>query len=201
MGEVAERSGGADSGAALVEAAISLVVVIALVAGITTVAGTALPSTALDRLAVRAARLATSFSGTAPSDLEVLTLIGAGLDGGVLERLVLYRPVNASGDMPAACADLRPATAVPAGVAGWCTVFGPAHLAAVAGGQRPPVGCAPGSWEVYWCPSVRVRDGSATLGVRIEVRHPDRSDPTGTGAITVSSSAVLALDPIIGPED
>lgn len=195
---MADRSQGHESGAALIEASVALILLILLTMGVTTVAGTWGPATGADRLAVRAARMAGSVVDPPRSDLDLLSLVGASLGRGTLHRLLIYRPDGPGGDPMAACARLEPEQGVATGVTGWCTAYGPEHLDLLRRGEAPPSGCAPGSWEVFWCPEER-RDGyggSAWIGVLVEL-HTDASAVPGgsdTPALTVGR-AVVALDP------
>ncbi len=180
------------------EAALALVVVVALIAGVSVVGTDLGGETRTSQLATRAVRLAARIGDRPTSDLDLLALVGAGLGGATLERLVVYRPADADGGVPPGCGGLRPTGTTPIGVVGWCTAFGPAHLAALADAPASARGCGSASWEGAWCPEVRRSDGAAPgwVGVLLEVRGPG-----GGGVIADASSvhrgrAVAALDPL-----
>lgn len=178
---------------------MALVVVVALIVGVSKVSDSWGSEMTADRLAARAARLAATVVDPEVSDLDVLALIGAGLGKATLERLVIYRPPGPDGAPSSACAALRPVGTAPAGVAGWCVAYGPGHLAAVATGGVPEVSCSAGSWDESWCPSRRrPDDGTAGwVGVRVEVRSRPGGTVDATDASGRSSAqAVAALDPV-----
>lgn len=190
-----------ERGAAILEAAVSLVVLVALVLGVTTVARSWGRQTDVDRLAARAARAGARVVDQPASDLEVLELVGAELEGATLERLVLFRPSGPQGLPSPECASQRPSGTTPGGVSGWCSTYGPGHLAALAVTQ-PATGCVPGSWESAWCPGQRrTGDGSSSwLGVLLDVRHaPTGGWEAGSAPTVVTGRAVVALDPL--PEE
>lgn len=184
----------------MVETALVLVVLVTLAAGVTTVAGTWGPVTSADRLAARTARMVAGVTQGPPSDLDVLALVAAGPDGPNVERLVVYRPAGPLGEPTTACAGLRPQGSAAAGVAGWCTVYGPGHLAALAtagGGSR---GCGPGSWEAAWCPTSRRADPATGgwIGVLVELRVGSPALPWGVRRDPLArAQAVVALDPLV----
>jgi hypothetical protein len=192
------RHGSRESGVALVEAALVLVVVVALLAGVSAVSGEWGEQTRTEQLVTRAARLAARHTDPVTSDLDVLALVGGGLGAATLERLVVYRPVGVDGAPPPACVELRPTGTVPAGVVGACTAFGPGHLEALAGAPVSARGCGPGSWEVTWCPATRrtTADAPGWIGILLDVRGPDGATvSSGAGAIRRSARAVAAVDP------
>lgn len=188
------RRGPGESGAALVEAALVLVVVVALITGVSVAGAEWGGGTRVGQLATWAVRLAARSSDPPTSDLEVLALVGAGLGSASLERLVVYRPTGADGSIPSGCADLWPTGTDPVGVTGSCNAFGPGHLAALAGAPAGARGCDPGSWEVSWCPAARRRGPGSPewVGVLLEVRTPAASADT---TIAHRARAVAALDP------
>ena len=199
-----ERRTGGDHGAVLLEAALGLVVVVALLLGVTAVAERWGPRTTADRLVWRAARLAAQAGDTSVGDRAVAELVAGGLGEATLERLIVFRPVDASGRPTSACLSLRPASPVAVGVAGWCNAYGAPHLATLtptggtgsAGGGG--WGCGSGGWESPWCPATRQRDrsGSGWVGVRLELRRPPSSGTSGPGPL-VTVTAVAALDPVV----
>ena len=195
------RGPSAEEGAALVEASVALILLVSLTLGIAAVAGPWGSRTETDRLAARAVRLAARVVDRPASDLEVLSLVAAGLGSGTLERLVVYRPTGPEGAPSSACAALRPVGTAPAGVAGWCTAFGPGHLAALRAGGATVPSCAPGSLEAAWCPSTRrTADGTAAwVGVLVEVRRSGGGDGPGSEPPElIGARAVAALDPLPG---
>lgn len=188
-----------DAGAVLLEAALALMVVVTLVVGVSQVSGSWGSETSTDRLAARAVRMAASVGQPQVSDLDLLALVGAGLGEATLQRILIYRPAGPDGAPSASCAALRPAGTAPAGVAGWCVVYGPEHLAAWASGGAPLVSCAAGAWDESWCPARRRPDDGATgwVGVLVEVRPRLGGSWDAAGASEVSSAqAVAALDPV-----
>lgn len=188
-----------DTGAVLLEAAISLLVIVALVVGVSVVSASLGAATTLDRLAGRAVRLAGSARDPLPSDLEVLALMAGVESAEVFERLVIYRPLGPHGGVPSACRSLQPEGVAPSGVAGWCTAYGPGHLEGLEAAPPWARGCGPESWERAWCPAMRraVQDAGPQVGVLVEFRVRPQV-PRGDETSIVAARAVAALDPVMG---
>ena len=188
----------AESGVALVEAALALVVAVALLAGVSVVGREWGGGTQAEQLATRAARLAARLTDPVTSDLDILAFVEGGLGGATLERLVVYRPDGVEGAPSPACLGLQPTGIAPAGVAGACTAFGPGHLEALADAPVSARGCGPQSWEASWCPALRRSEAGtpAWVGVLVEVHRPGGAGAGGAeAAIHHSARAVAALDP------
>ena len=191
-----------DSGVVLIEAALVVVILVALIGGIVEVGSLSRSRIALERLSSSAAR--TIATGTAASsDLDVLRAVGESigtLPGADVRRVVVFRSDTGSGGLPQGCEAVRPTGTEAAGVAGVCNVYGPAHVDAAISLSRvaPPTGCAPPSWEAAWCPASRVRDlpGSERAGVLIEVtQHSPTAGLFGFRSSVITATAVVMLEP------
>jgi len=191
-----------DSGVVLIEAALVVVILVALIGGIVEVGSLSRSRIALERLSSSAARVIAA--GTAASsDLDVLRAVGESvgtLPGADVRRVVVFRSDTGSGGLPQGCETVWPTGTEAAGVAGVCNVYGPAHVdAAVSLSMAiPPTGCAPPSGEAAWCPASRVRDlpGTERAGVLIEVtQHALAIGLFGSQSRVISVTAVAMLEP------
>jgi len=191
---------GADAGAALVETAVVLTLVMVLVSGVVGVSSAASSAAGLERAVSAALREVTAVGG-GDSDLAVLARVSAyvaaqpGLD---VERIVVFNATAARGVVPRSCATLPLDGASPAGIAGTCNVFGPAHLAALDSQAVPAPGCGPQSWEQWWCPTQRQRNrpDPDRVGIHVAVTHtPGPLLVSVPGADRLSATAVATLDP------
>lgn len=190
-----------ESGAVLVEAAIVVVVLLALIGGIVEVGSVSRARVALERLSSSAARVTAMGSLSASSDLEMLRTVGESLNtlpGVALRRVVVFRSDSPSGAPPPACDGLQPLGATAAGVPGLCNVYGPAHVEAVLSPSQPPTGCSPPSWEAAWCPASRDRQhpGGDHAGVLIEIeQYPLAAGLFTSRARLLTTTAVVLLEP------
>jgi hypothetical protein len=192
---------GRERGAVMVEAALVVVVLVALIGGIVDVGSLAQSRIALERLTSSAARATTMGIPSPPSDLPVLLGISESLDampGVVLQRIVVFRSDSTPGELPPQCADVWPAGTSAAGVQGVCNVYGPGHVDALRAGQPYLAGCSPPSWEALWCPASRVRlaSGPDHAGVFVQIQHhPAVSGPLTVSPRTLTSTTVARLEP------
>jgi hypothetical protein len=192
---------GQECGAVMVEAAVVVVMLVALISGIVDVGSLAQSRIALERLVSSAARATTTGTTSPPSDLPMLIGIGESLDampGVVLQRIVVFRSESTLGELPAQCADVWPAGTSATGIQGVCNVYGPGHVDALRAGQPYAAGCSPPSWEALWCPASRVRlaSGADHAGVFVEVQHhPAVSGPFTATPRTLTSTTVARLEP------
>lgn len=189
-----------ESGAVMVEAALVVVILVALISGIVDISSLARTRIALERLASSSARVTAMGASPASTDLDVLEAVAGSLEtmpGAVVRRVMVFRVESATGAPAPECEGLQPETASASGVAGLCNVYGPAHFAAMGSSVQPPMGCTPPSWEGAWCPAQRSRQQPAAdhAGVLIEVEQR----PLATGMFTsqvrvLTATAVVLLE-------
>lgn len=191
---------GGDTGAALVEAAVALTVVMVLLSGVVAVSSASSAAAGLERV-VSAAVRDTTVVGAAGSDVAALARIAAhvgdlrSLD---VERVVVFNATAHGAAVPAECMALPVDGGHPAGVAGVCNVFGPAHLDVLRSGAAPEPGCGAQSWERWWCPPQRrrTRPNPDRVGVHVVVAHdPGALLVRVPGADRISATAVATVDP------
>lgn len=185
----------------MVEAALAVVLLVALIGGIVEVGSVSRSRVAMERLSSSAARVTAMGTVSSSSDFEMLKTVGESLDalpGVVLRRVVVFRSDSPSGALPEECDGLQPLAATATGVAGRCNVYGPMHLDALLSQSQPPSGCSPPSWEAAWCPALRDRGypGADHAGVLIEVEQR----PLVSGLFTsqprlLATTAVALLEP------
>jgi len=184
----------------VVEAALVVVVLVSLIAGIVEIGSLSRSRISLERLAWSAARVTAMNTGSPSSDLDVLKAVGESLEavpGAVLRRVVVFRSVTAAGTPPGVCQGLWPQGTAASGVPGQCNVYGPDHVSAAVSLASIPTGCAPPSWEAAWCPASRVRGLPEPdhAGVLIEVEQlPTAPGLFAIGSRTVSATAVVRLE-------
>lgn len=189
-----------ESGAVVVEAALVVAVLVAVISGIVEVGSLSRSRIVVERLAWSAARVTAIDTASGSSDLDVLKAVGESLEvvpGAVVRRVVIFRSDTTSGTPPQACRDLWPVGTAARGVQGQCNVYGPDHVDAVVSATSMPTGCSPPSWEAAWCPASRVRDLSAShhAGVLIEMeQHPAVVGLFTFGSRTLSATAVVRLE-------
>lgn len=185
----------------MVEAALVVVILVALISGIVDISSVARTRIALERLASSSARVTAMGASPASTDLELLEAVAGSLHampGVVVRRVMVFRVESDTGAPPPQCEGLRPETASASGVAGLCNVYGPAHFTAMGSSVQPPMGCTPLSWEGAWCPAQRNRQQPLAdhAGVLIEVEQ----QPLATGMFTsqprvLTATAVVLLEP------
>ena len=162
-------------GAALVEFALVVPVVMMLVFG-TIEGGFYLgDSNVVSRAVQRSARVGAGLADRRTADYETLRALETSLTGlrvtSVRRVIVFDAEVTADGDVPPSCLALeRPDDLSIVGITGTCNVYSPTQLVS----DEPSHfdgGCSGDDWDRYFCPTHRSRDGfdPDVLGVYIEL--------------------------------
>jgi hypothetical protein len=199
-----------DEGAVLVEFALVAPLLILLVFGLIDYGRLLNEQNLLVRAGQSAARTGASQGPDRFADYNILQSIEASLaslDGGDVERVVVFRASSADGTVPPACANLAIADDLSAkGVSSGsvrCNVYSRAQVeyrGDVLARFPAAANCA-GGWDASWCPTSRSRGSDTTdpdfLGVYVKV---GTSSLTGVVALPTSdltSTSVFRLDPCI----
>jgi Tfp pilus assembly protein PilV len=178
-----------DRGAALVEGAISMVLLGVLVTGIIEYGYAWRQATVVEKAVQQGARLGASAADDPLSDytaLQALRTTLASADSTALQQVVVYRSSTPAGGIP----DPQCLTT---SVAGVCNRYVASDLA------RPSsqFGCAGSAPDRFWCPTGRERDRRPRpdyLGVHVRVRYAGMTGLIPAGRV-LDRSAVYALEP------
>lgn len=180
-------AGGEERGAAVVEFAIVVTLLLAILAGMIDY-GFAFNSSRHAEGAVRtAARQGAAAGEQRLADLAVLRAVNAAFvtrDDRVLQ-VTVYRVASGSdGSIPSGCGQGSP------GITGVCNVYTPAQVASLTASDFSDPACA-GEPDELWCPANRPvdNDAGALLGVAIWVQHDSIFDLTPNSGLLVHTAA------------
>jgi Flp pilus assembly protein TadG len=184
------RSRRAERGAALVELALVVPILVMLVVGIAEFGFGYKDRMTVQTATRTGARVGSNLGNNAQSDYNILQGVKSAL-GSVstanIQMIVVYKSTTADGAVPATCL-------AGTSVAGSCNVYNAAALSAAS----TSFGCGTGALDVMWCPTTRSVDqgsGLDYLGVYVQVRHNFISGFLGSRSVTLKDKAVLRLEP------
>ncbi len=192
-----ERAGG-DSGAALVEFALVLPIITVLLLGIFEYGNLWRQVGTLERAAQQGARTVTQQADGRFADYEALRSVDSatrGMSGVEVTRVIVYRPADADGTVPAGC--------LGGSVAGTCNTYTGAQARTVnpsgfptAGGSTNPT-CAGGSWDQGWCPTTRPRSDTSPMqvGVHVTIEYTPVTGLIPGPTLEVTRQAVYQIEP------
>jgi Flp pilus assembly protein TadG len=184
------RSRRTERGAALVELALVVPILVMLVVGIAEFG-----FGYRDRLTVQTAtrtgaRVGSNLGDDAQTDYNILQGVKSAM-GSIavanIDKIIVYKSTTADGAVPAACL-------AGSSVTGSCNVYAASALSAAS----TSFGCGSGALDTSWCPTTRSVDQGAGLdylGVYIQVRHNFISGFLGSRTVTLKDKAVLRLEP------
>ncbi len=186
-------------GAALVEAALALPLVLLIVFGIVE-AGLALrDSNVLSRSVQASARTGARVADGRTADYEVLRALQSGLSAvkaSSISRVVIY-DATADASVPTNCRTVpRPNDLSAVGFSN-CNVYSRLQVTTDDPTGFDGAGCA-GDWDVNFCPSGRTRDGDTPtrLGVWVELDY-DNFLPLVPSAVSLTERAIFQLEPCV----
>jgi hypothetical protein len=183
---------GGERGAALVELALIVPILVMLVVGIAEFG-----FGYRDRLTVQTAtrtgaRVGSSLGDDPQADYNILQGVRSAL-GSIsttnIDKIIVYKSATADGAVPSTCL-------TSGSQAGSCNVYDASALTA----PSTSFGCGSGDLDTSWCPTSRVvlqaaSSGPDYLGVYLQVRHNFFSGFLGTRQLTLKDKAVLRLEP------
>jgi hypothetical protein len=185
------RPGRSERGAALVEFALIVPILMMLVVGIAEFGFGYRDRLTIQTATRTGARVGTTLGSTATIDYEILQGVKSAL-GSIptanIDKIIVYKSTTADGAVPSLCLSGGSQT-------GSCNVYAPSALTAPASS----FGCGLGDLDVAWCPTTRVVSqavGLEYLGVYVQVRHDFFSGFLGTRQVTLKDKAVLRLEPV-----
>jgi hypothetical protein len=186
------RPGRSERGAALVELALIVPVLVMLVVGIAEFGFGFRDRLTIQTATRTGARVGTTLGNTATIDYEILQGVKSAL-GSVptskIDKIIVYKSQTADGAVPSQCLSVG-------STANTCNVYSAADLSA----PVSSFGCGSGDLDTAWCPatmrSVSQSAGLDYLGVYIQIRHDFFSGFLGTRQITLKDKAVLRLEPV-----
>lgn len=197
-----------EQGAALVEFALVLPVLVTLVLGVAEYGFAWRDSSTVATAARAGARTGASLAFNGQADYSILTSVSAALaDVGAaqIQRIVIYKASSSDGAVPSTC------TTTPAdGISGVCNVYRPADLSLTSSSftsSTTPAGTACNNAAVtskrdrYWCPTSRkspsMTGGPDYVGVWIAVRYDAITNIIPNGSVTLKDDAVMRIEPQI----
>jgi hypothetical protein len=187
-----------DRGAALVEFALVLPLITALLLGIFEYGNAWRQVGTLERAAQQGARTVTQQANGRFADYEALRSVDSatrGMAGVEVTRVVIYRVTNPDGTVPGAC--------LSGSVGGLCNTYSGAQARTTnpagfvtAGGSGNPT-CGGGSWDAGWCPTSRPRSDTSPLriGVHVTVDYTPVTGMIPGPTMTISRTAVYQIEP------
>lgn len=185
------RRADGERGAVLVEVALVVPLLLALVLGIIELGFVSQRQQQVVAATRSATRVASSAGDDRLADYEVLLAVEAALDdvdAADVERIIVFKAL-AGGALPPGC-ETGP-------VNGWCNhydgsafAYDPISFSTTSGT------CSTSAPDHYWCPLDRSRDlfaGTDWLGVRVEVRHHENT--TFLGERLLTDTSVMRVEP------
>jgi Flp pilus assembly protein TadG len=192
-----------ERGAAMVEMALVLPVLILLVMGVLEFGLAWRASLTVSNALRSATRTAANTGEDRLADYNALTALNsamAGIDNATILRVIIYE-APANGTVPASC--LTAAATAARGVNNLCNVYTTADLAGLAtttnfGGTA--VTCVATAWDDKWCPPTEreanpgATGGADYLGIYVEVDYDFSTGLFGDG-ITIEDRTIMRLEP------
>jgi Flp pilus assembly protein TadG len=192
-----------DRGAAIVEFALMLPVLTALVLGIFEYGMAWHDTAAVERAVQNAGRVGASQGDSRHADYEALRAVESSLQSAErleVVKVVIFRSTDANGVVPTACRDYN-VSGLTVGSFGinsggvQCNVYTNTQVQS-SGQSGFPLATCTGAWDQQWCPLNRdnTRPSSDFLGVYLEVRYESM---TGLlpNTITIKRSSIYLLEP------
>jgi hypothetical protein len=152
-----------------------------------------------------AARTGSSIAKGRYADFEIIRAVDAstqGMAGAEIERVVVFRATADDGEVPPACLALDVASSPMAsrGVTSLCNVYSRAQVQTrfpTGFGGHP--GCAPGSWDRWWCPAQRsnIEPDLSYLGVHVRLHYRPLTGILPGPVMTIERTAVYRLEPCV----
>jgi Flp pilus assembly protein TadG len=160
----------------------------------------------VQRAAQNAARTASNVANGGLADYMALQSVYASTGNmsstTTLQMVVIYKANGiTNGTPPSSCTSLTPSASSAVGVSGLCNVYSATQTktTSFAGfplGSSSSPSCPSGSWAVNWCPSSRVRDGSAdTVGVYVKFQYSSITGLMPGRSATLTAYGVYKLEP------
>lgn len=199
-----------DRGAAFVEFALAVPVLVLLGLGIIESGLLWMSSNDVTAVSRNAARSGTSAPVYYTADRTILGTVGAELTTDQLDnlqRVIVFRANNAGQTSPPSnCKGLTPNDSSGAGQSGSCNVYSKKQVEQVINGTAPASkfattsGCG-STWDRFWCPTSRNRSLSSGsldyLGVYVETKTTSNTG-LSLGNQTIGRSSVFRLEPPFG---
>lgn len=193
-----------DSGAAIVEFALVLPLLVLLMLGLIEFGLAWRTKVNVESAVGLAARQNSNLGDTRQADYESLqSLIGSfgSIEGLDIDKVVIYRATGADGEP----ADSRCFTYTPQsfgrGISGACNIYGPDQVAALGATWTdhfgPTTTSCSSAWDRWWCPRNRDADQGDPpdyLGVRFEGTVPTVTSLFGS-TIDMNANVVYRLEP------
>lgn len=184
-------------GAVLVEFALVLPVVVVLVLGLLEYGNLWRQVGTLERAAQQGARAVSAQADGRFADYEGLRAVDAvtrGMSGVEVDRVVIYRATSSDGEVPPTC--------LSGSQAGLCNHYTGSQVETTnpvgfpAGSASDPT-CAPGSWDIAWCPTSRPRGdvNPIRIGVHVTVSYTPVTGILPGPTVTVERDAVFQIEP------
>ena len=196
-----------ERGAALVEAALVLPIVLLFIFAILEFGFLWRNVNQVERSLQSAGRTGSNLGTNRFADFEMLRAIDSGLDGmesATIERVIVFNSTDADGAVPANCltVDVASSPMSPHGVGGTCNVYSGAQVAVDSPSGFPVSGangCAGGSWDGSWCPSARDNSdpGLTYLGVFVKVVYTPTTNLIQGPTLDVTRSTVYRVEPCV----
>lgn len=184
-------------GAALLEFALVIPVIVALVMGIIEYGNLWRQVGSLERAAHQSARVVAAQANGRFADFEALRAVDAvtrGMSGITVERVIIYRATEEDGKVPDEC--------LSAAVAGTCNIYTGAQVQTVSpvgfpSGSLSNPTCAAGSWDSSWCPVTRPRSelNPVRVGVHLTVQYESVTGFFPGAPQRVERNAVFQIEP------
>lgn len=197
MGSRSLKRADKSRGAALVEFALVLPLLVTLVMGIFEFGNLWRQVGSLERAAHQGARAVAAQANGRYADFEGLRGVDAvtrGLSGITVERVIVYRATAADGKVPNAC--------LTGSVAGLCNVYTGAQVRTVSpvgfpSGSLSNPTCAGGSWDSAWCPVGRPRSemDPIRIGLHLTVTYEPVTGFFPGVQSTIERYAVFQIEP------
>ena len=184
-----------ERGAVMVEFAMCIPVLFLLLFGIIEFGFSYRDSLTVSASTRSAARVVSNAGDDPDADYLALLQIEAALaelpDQSTLQKIIVFEPTNADGDIPAACETAAAVTN--GGITGQCNVYSPAQMAVLDHTTYVNEG-----WAARFDPTTRETRqsvGTTWLGVQVVVDRDMVTDIIGIDSIELDHTAVFRIEP------
>ena len=196
VGRCRFRSGDDELGAALVELAVMLVLVIVIAFGIVEFGSAWNRKLQMETASRAGSRVGSSLGNTRLADYGLLQAVKSALNDiglGNVDYVVVFKSTTANGDRPAGCDGNSPTSQL-----GSCNVYTGSYLQTMSQSDfTGTTSCTGTSPDRFWCPTTRQNVqsiGADYLGVWVRARYVTITNVFNS-PFYLSSAAVMRLEP------
>jgi hypothetical protein len=198
------RDGNRDRGAALIEAAIVLPLVLLLAMAVLEFGFAWRDANQVERSLQNAGRVVSNLGRSRYADYEALRTINSqlqGMAGAEVERVVIWEASSSDGEPPSSCLTMAISAGGPNGNSGQrCNVYSAQQLATESLAGFPGTTDCGGGWDNFFCPPTRrdtVDPDLTYIGIYIRVEYTPFTSVISGPTIDIERSTVYRVEPCV----